>query len=216
VKIYSYCSYEGSPCGFVLGSMNAKDKDPVLAKDNINPFIGNAFYCGIVDFVFGLIPGQDKWLVMVKNLNAEIEDFNIYLNLAFETSSKEEYRSLLGTILHGYRNIPQLSQRLSNMIIPQEDNAGFGLCIDIGKLNEFLEQCKKENHRIPEECDAYDRLFLYRKILPDAANKNRSKQLMQELRPGFGYVAIHESKYHRHVMAHSYAMARSIKDKIFG
>lgn len=215
MKAYSYCSYEGSNCGFVLGVLNTKDKDPMLSKDNVPAFIANAFYCGIVDLVFGAIPGQDHWLVMVKNLNAREQKPDIYLNLAFETDAREEYMALLGMTLYGYRNIPGLAGRLSAMVVPRGDDTTFGLSLDALKLAEFIDQCKSEKRRVPTECQADNRLFLYRKTLPDTANKNRSRQLMQELRPGLGYVVIHDSQRHRHVMGHGYDMALSIKDRLF-
>lgn len=110
MKIYSYCSYEGSPCGFVLGSFEfhteAKDQQGlrfILQNDSVLPIIQTVFECGSVDFVFGNLPDKDTYWIVVKDLNAKDEKPYRYLNFAFETKNLREYQILLAGILNGYK-----------------------------------------------------------------------------------------------------------------
>ena len=89
MRIYSYCSYEGSPCGFVLGSFEfhteVKDQQGsrfILQNDSVLPIIQTVFECGSVDFVFGNLPDKDTYWIVVKDLNAKDEKPYRYLNFA--------------------------------------------------------------------------------------------------------------------------------------
>ena len=102
MKIYSYCSYEGSPCGFVLGSFQfhtdangQQGSRFILQNDGVLPIIQSVFECGAIDFAFGNLPDKETYWIVVKELNAKSEKPYRYLNFAFETNSLREYKTLL-------------------------------------------------------------------------------------------------------------------------
>lgn len=144
MRIYSYCSYEGSPCGFVLGSFEfhteVKDQQGsrfILQNDSVLPIIQTVFECGSVDFVFGNLPDKDTYWIVVKDLNAKDEKPYRYLNFAFETKNLREYQILLVGILNGYNNRSKLISRFSDFIVLRREDTEFGLLICASAVQEF-------------------------------------------------------------------------------
>ena len=120
MKIYSYCSYEGSPCGFVLGSFEFHTE--AKEQQGLRFILQN-------DSVFGNLPDKDTYWIVVKDLNAKDEKPYRYLNFAFETKNLREYQILLAGILNGYNNRSKLISRFSDFIVLRREDTEFGLLI---------------------------------------------------------------------------------------
>ena len=221
MKIYSYCSYEGSPCGFILGSISF-DPDRqythndrlILQKDGVLPLIQTTFECGIVDFVFGNLPDSDTYWIEIKNLNAKDKKPYLYLNFAFETQRKEEYLTLLLGILHKYDNIQEFTRILANFITLQNDDPKFGLAINADAICSFYKDCSENKIDLPDYITDDARLYMFRKVLSDTTNKDRSKELTQALRLGKGYVVIHDSDNHCHIVMQGSGISHLLKSKV--
>ena len=222
MKIYSYCSYEGSPCGFILGSISfdtdkqysQKDK-LVLQKDGVLPLIQTTFECGIVDFVFGNLPDSDTYWIEVKNLNAKDKKPYLYLNFAFETNRKEEYLTLLSGILYKYDNIQEFIKILADFITLRNDDPKYGLVINADAISSFYKVCGEHKSTLPAFYTKDERLYLFRKVLSDTSNKDRSKELTQALKLGKGFTIIHDSENHCHIAMRGFGLAH-IKSKVIG
>lgn len=221
MKVYSYCSYEGSPCGFILGSISfdtskeyTNNDKLILQKDGVLPLIQTTFECGIVDFVFGNLPDSDTYWIEVKNLNAKDKKPYLYLNFAFETHRKEEYLTLLSGILHKYGNVQEFTRILANFITLQNDDPEFGLVINADAIQSFYRNCREYKSALPDFYTADERLYLFRKVLSDTSNKDRSKELSQALKLGKGYAVIHDSENHCHIVVRGFGLTHLLKNKV--
>lgn len=221
MKIYSYCSYEGSPCGFVLGSFEfhteAKDQQGsrfILQNDSVLPIIQTVFECGSVDFVFGNLPDKDTYWIVVKDLNAKNEKSYRYLNFAFETKNLREYQILLAGILNGYNNRSKLISRFSDFIVLRREDTEFGLLICASAVQEFWKECVKisRNYAIPKDLQINEQIYLFRKTLSDTENKDRSREIEASLHMGKEYIVVHKEAQHCHIVVRG--VSKFLKSRI--
>ena len=189
MKIYSYCSYEGSPCGFVLGSFEfhteAKDQQGsrfILQNDSVLPIIQTVFECGSVDFV--------------------------------ETKNLREYQILLAGILNGYNNRSKLISRFSDFIVLRREDTEFGLLICASAVQEFWKECVKisRNYAIPKDLQINEQIYLFRKTLSDTENKDRSREIEASLHMGKEYIVVHKEAQHCHIVVRG--VSKFLKSRI--
>lgn len=96
MEIYYYCSYTGSPCGFILGKY-AFDSDvtrvPTLSSEKIDPLIERCFEYGVVQKAFGpLLSETNRRFLLVKDLNfRDADNTRFYMNIALVTEKMDQY-----------------------------------------------------------------------------------------------------------------------------
>lgn len=97
MDVYYYCSYKGSPVGFILGKLSNVNKTEdtlTLSKDNIEPLIQQCFELGMIRKAYGILPQKpDHYFLLLKKLVAKrgSDDLDYYLNVAFVTEDQEQY-----------------------------------------------------------------------------------------------------------------------------
>lgn len=97
MDIYYYCSYTGSPVGFILGKLsNAHEVEEPLALsgEKIEPLIRNCFELGMVRSACGLLTQAPKrYFLLFKKLVARggRDELDYYLNIAFVTENQQQY-----------------------------------------------------------------------------------------------------------------------------
>ena len=221
MKVYSYCSYEGSPCGFILGSFTFntdaefKQSDTIsLNNDETNPFIQTIFEYGSIDFVFGKLHNNEPYKIIIKNIDQKNSKPYLYMNFAFETDNKEEYLTLLSSILHKYENIKAFTNALSEFVILQTENHDYGLVINLYAVSKFWKSCQADKKSLDEYYKTDEQIYLFRKILSDTANKDRSKELTQAFDIEKGYSIIHNEEYHCHIILRGSKISHILKSKV--
>ena len=178
MRVYSYCSYRNSHCGFRIGSFeyhkDIRDGKYFLEKKAVNKYIKIAFESGYSDFVFGNVFNTDKYFIVIKGFETE----EIYMNFAFEFSmnEKKEYLKILSGVLFMYNDISDFVRHLKKLIFIDRNNAEFGLEIDSDVLDKFLSDM---NFGIENTGDFQEngKVFLFRKLLPNRGNKDYSKEI---------------------------------------
>lgn len=221
MKIYSYCSYEGSQCGFVPGSFEFDTKADdqqgtrfILQNKPVLPIIQSVFECGSVDFAFGNLPDPNTYWIVVKELNAKNEKPYRYLNFAFETKDLREYKTLLAGILEGYNDREKLIQRFSDFVVIRKENTDFGLLICASAVQEFWNDCVKASRSfaIPKELQINEQIYLFRKMLSDTENKDRSKEIEAALHMEKEYIVVHKEAQHCHIVVRG--VSKFLKSRI--
>lgn len=197
--IYSYCSYDGSPCGFRIGRFDAEH--PVLQDVPVQKTIQKAFDCGYVDFVCGTEPDKSSalpYVIIMKKLQLHQKRQNIYLNFALEMNRKEYLQTLPG-ILHQYEQVDAFAALLAGMIIPDRENMQFGLTLSSAGIRKFLTGIQSDGN--PPEAWLIEphKLFLFRKILPDTQNMNRSRELAEAFDFDKSVKVLHDAEKHCHI-----------------
>lgn len=103
MDIYYYCSYTGSPVGYILGFLAytpGQSQNYVLSRNNIPPVIRSFFEQDTICNAFGILPAEPKqYYLMMKNLTArgskDGEASEYYINLALVTQDVDEYKRWL-------------------------------------------------------------------------------------------------------------------------
>jgi len=97
MEVYYYCSYTGSPVGFILGKLNGVSEAEgtrTLSKDHLDPMIRKCFELGMVRKACGLLMQEPKrYFLLFKKLVARggTDGLDYYLNIAFVTESHQQY-----------------------------------------------------------------------------------------------------------------------------
>ena len=135
MKLYSYCSYDGSLVGFQLGVCewkNAQEQVWTLSKNGIDPFVQACFENGLVRSGFGKIPNRDKqaYFLLVKKLVGKKEDIQYYINLAVTADEWNELEPLLKG------DVQTLAKEMTQRIQPVEEDA-FGYHLNANGWNEI-------------------------------------------------------------------------------
>ena len=210
--IYSYCSYDGSPCGFKVGCFD--EEHPVLQNVPVQKTIQKAFDCGYVDFVCGQEPDKSEiqpYVIVMKKLQTKKNHKNLYLNFALELA-QEEYLQILPEILHQYENTDAFACMLADMMIPDQQDTEFGLKLNYNGIRVFLD-CVRSSKEIPDIwLTEQNKLFLFRKILPDAQNRNRAKEITEAFDFDRSVKVLHDSDKHCHI-AQFYDINAELKAK---
>lgn len=145
MKIYFYCSYTGSPVGFIMGSMSQLPQGQWsdLSKDGISNEIRACFEHGIVKNAVGRISSLTsnsyarKWVLVIKNITCpdihSDRPLTWYINIALETDSQSQFETW---IKRGV-NI-ELCEKLS-CILTVDKNNDFGYTIDRHELSNIID-----------------------------------------------------------------------------
>lgn len=107
MDVYYYCSYTGSPVGFIMGKLDKLsgvcEADALLElnRKDIEPFIRKCFERGLVRNACGRLSKktaeseepEQRYFLLFKDLvaNGGQDDLEYYLNIAFVTENPEEY-----------------------------------------------------------------------------------------------------------------------------
>lgn len=168
IKAYIYCSYKLSPVGFKLGVIditNNQTDDFIPEYKNIDNFIKNAFYQGMIKCVFGKIPQNNRYTVLIKKLRFQGDKFrqaDKYMNIAFEFDDFEEYKIFAGNIYNLYGSQYEgLIQRIASFIIPDGTVESYALKIDAKGINDFKDDMLRSDDI---RCDI-------KKYIDDSENK---------------------------------------------
>lgn len=145
MNVYYYCSYTGSPVGYILGripddAIKSSSEKFSLQNDEIPSLIRKCFEQGLVQRSFGRTP-EGEYYLLVKKLTANGTGTNssikYYLNFAIVLGEgeKEKYRNLL-------RNENKATeQEIANFIrdtISLDPDNDFGFTVNCEKLNKLL------------------------------------------------------------------------------
>lgn len=97
MEVYYYCSYTGSPVGFILGKLSnvRETEEPLeLSEEQIDPLIRSCFELGMVRGACGLLTEEPKsYFLLFKKLVARggQDALEYYLNIAFVTEDQQQY-----------------------------------------------------------------------------------------------------------------------------
>lgn len=140
MKAYLYCSYTGSPVGFVMGVTEKLDDgkwSPMnmngIPKDIRGCFEHAIFRNAAGNFVFPKPEGEsgDRWIILLKNITYELPEsennLTYYINIAFETADRAEYEKWMGPA-----DMDNLGERVAS-------------CLDITKSSDFGYVVKENN-----------------------------------------------------------------------
>lgn len=98
MEVYYYCSYKGSPVGFILGKLsgvNEAEDTRMLSKNDIDPLIRECFELGMVRKAYGLLPQKpDHYFLLLKKLVTKGggDDLDYYMNISFVTDDQKQYQ----------------------------------------------------------------------------------------------------------------------------
>ena len=136
------------------------------------------------------------------------------LNFAFETQSLREYKTLLAGILEGYNDSEKLISSFSDFVVLRKENMEFGLLICASAVQEFWKECMKASRRfvIPRDLQINEQIYLFRKVLPDTENKDRSREIEASLRMGKEYIVVHKEAQHCHIVVRG--VSKFLKSRI--
>lgn len=101
MEIYYYCSYTGSPVGFILGKLSdtyEAEETVELSEVGIDPLIRRCFEQGMVRNACGILTQEPRrYFLLLKKLVARggRDSVEYYLNLAFVTESQQQYQQWL-------------------------------------------------------------------------------------------------------------------------
>ena len=78
----------------------------------------------------------------------------------------------------------------------------FGLLIYASAVQEFWKECMKASRRfvIPRDLQINEQIYLFRKVLPDTENKDRSREIEASLHMGKEYVVVHKETQRCHIV----------------
>lgn len=147
MKIYVYCSYQSSPVGFKLGTIqyDLTNKQYYIPTDEaIEPFVQKSFEEGLIKAVHGTIPELKKQILLIKKLQDTITESNgnaipIYMNFAFEFDDVDKYSTFMSNYKNNYSSDEELAKVLVKAIVPDRSVKDFALKINAPILNKFIE-----------------------------------------------------------------------------
>ena len=204
MKIYTYCSYKLSPCGFQIAVFDYDSKEenyflPLKDSDKIEKFAEYIFEDGKTDYVsFGKIPDKDKYIVILKRMKYTDETLSFNdvgyvknLNMAFEFESDEielyqktcNYFGLFSIVKKGSeytklqkeKNLNKWAEDFSKMIVPDLDNGDTGLKVKASAVHDMIR--KIEDTSIPEGVTS-DKFFIIR--LNESENSQKSEFMLEK------------------------------------
>ncbi len=151
MKIWIYCSYEGSPVGFQLGYVES-DQLPEsgvvqLKPDSTGSLINRLFsYQGVLE-AYGKAPESNTY-VAIRPIAREPGDTS-YLNFAFETEDEIE-ASCIESFLKSYRNRDRdLYHLLLPAVVENQQDYKFGLCIDAQVMIKVVKEIRNAGMGAP-------------------------------------------------------------------
>ena len=147
MKVYIYCSYQSSPVGFKLGTIqyNSSNKQYYIPTDtDIEPFVQKSFEEGLIKAVHGKIPESDKKILLIKKLQDTITDdkgnaIPIYMNFAFEFDDQDKFETFISNYRDNYSGDEEIAKALVKAVVPDRSVKDFALKINAPILNKFIE-----------------------------------------------------------------------------
>ncbi|MGN0298548.1 MAG: hypothetical protein ACI4C1_05110 [Lachnospiraceae bacterium] len=157
LKIFLYCSYSGSPVGFILGGTDEEQikYDCHLTQKDIPDLVQRCFAHGIIYEAYGKLPvdeSEEQYLVLKKKISRKQDEREIYCNIAFLSNSQKEYCQFYN-YLEELEDRRKIDDSLSSIIIPDPTEEIFGLTVDVEKLKLLLSEirnCQKFSENV--EC----------------------------------------------------------------
>lgn len=155
-----YASYKCSPVGFNLGSITYEEgrtDNYYLSYRKESALIYRIFEQGYISSAEGLLPNQNKWVLLIKNLAytySDKPDFGktVDINIAFEFDTEKEYADFVS----GYKSFNKgtISQKMAAFIIPDKENKEYALHIDAKIFNDFVKEIysRKSEADIVKDC----------------------------------------------------------------
>lgn len=140
MEFHSYCSYDGSPVGFVYGvtdiSPTETEKAEIpMTKKGTNAFLRHCFESGLVRRVYGTIPGSKNKVLLLKGFKAfGVDGIRRYMNFALVYGEDEKHLIPKPGIPS---NTNLLSQELAKALIITHNNE-FGYQLNASSLRTFL------------------------------------------------------------------------------
>ena len=159
IEVYYYCSYTGSPVGFILGRVSYDGTSTAcnLSRKEISPFIRACFESGNVRNAFGILEtsGMEaespKYFLLCKNLRAAgqgpHEPAEFYLDIAFVTDNREEYIALLKK---GPATTREIADRVRDTMV-LNDSSPFGFTIRGEQLVQLVQTPLGSLFDVPSE-----------------------------------------------------------------
>lgn len=182
MEVYYYCSYTGSPVGFILGRFDydsQKSGRYELEKSPVSSAIRRYFEFGPVRKAFGFLPEESQYFFLAKKLTAKKifdgETLNYSLGIALVTNSAEEFR-------YWMRKESGSEQEIANaikesIILDRMNDHGFTVCAE--QLSELLQ---KSFRPLFENCGVdLDKLDLDKTYFVLASSRTDLGQLEKEL-----------------------------------
>lgn len=174
MKIYTYCSYKLSPCGFQIAVFDYDSKEenyflPLKDNDKIEDFAEYIFEDGKTDYVsFGKIPDKDKYIVILKRMKYTDETLSFNdvgyvknINMAFEFESDEtelyqktcNYLDLFPILKKSKeytksqkeKNLNKWAEDFAKMIVPDLDNGDTGLKVKASAVHDMIRRIEDTN-----------------------------------------------------------------------
>ena len=136
MKVYYYCSYDGSPVGFHIGRVDysVPQENLLELKDKeIDPFIRCCFESGLIRSAFGKIPNNNNYFMLKKKLTGKKEEDSYYMNIAIISEDWDEFVQLM----QAGSNEEELSDAILDSIKLDKTSA-FGYCIDTEKFSKII------------------------------------------------------------------------------
>ena len=143
--LYYYCSYDGSPVGFNIGSIEASSVkiSTELNESTIPEFIKDCFESGIVREAAGKLPNQDvnQYFALKKNMTAEKNNKKYYINIAVVYNYDDMRINQPSQVIS--RNF---QKKICNTIIPSDSNKfGYTVCGDLKEIaNQLINSVKHD------------------------------------------------------------------------
>ena len=148
MKVYIYCSYQSSPVGFKLGTIqyNSSNKQYYIPTDtDIEPFVQKSFEEGLIKAVHGKMPESDKKILLIKKLQDIVTDdegntIPIYMNFAFEFDDPDKFETFMSNYKNDYSSDDEIAEALVKAVVPDRSIKDFALKINAPILNKFIEK----------------------------------------------------------------------------
>jgi len=195
LKIYYYCSYDGSPAGFHIGTIDCEKQPENIYQDltEINSsipadnFIRLCFETGLVRRAFGAIPSNEdnihNYFILLKKLTGKKDGCNYYMNIAITTTDWEEFEALTrtGSSNNGQNNLPDA---VLGTISTDKTNS-FGYCINTSRLEDIQKihsgsilGCKSPYIKLVKNENTF---FILSSSTPSSEDKNSINTITENL-----------------------------------
>lgn len=152
MKVYTYCSFDGSKVGFHLGTFqpdsSCKSDYYIPKKEKINEKVRKAFESGIVKKIYGKLSRNEPYIVMIKGLKSN-GDLKKYGNFAFEFDNDfnnySNYRNYLDT-----HTLDEISEKMNQFLIPDNTEKDYGIKISAKKFKEFIDEVSQSSYSVKD------------------------------------------------------------------
>lgn len=162
MKAYTYSSFDDSKVGFQMGTFEPDagcSKEYYIPQNKyINEYVRKAFEEGIISKIYGKLPHDENYVVMVKGIKSNADSGQKkYGNLAFEFDKNEsgtysKYQSYIKSTQ------PQnLYNKVDKFLIPDNSVEDYALKIDAKEFKNFMNEVSKS----PSSGDPNEKEYFY-------------------------------------------------------